>query len=501
MKKIFLAFSALMSISLSAQTVPFDAASSLSVSTDTIFIEPVHTNNPTANSNLWPAPYMQERLLFWIHGLGGSNKSWGALAAATQLGGAPGYPARKVTSINKEYAEYGSLNTAVVDLANQYHLHTVMPPFDTVPRYRHMAIAHSQGGLVARKMDQQFRRGNLDQYFGALITFGTPHKGAKVLNNSNPSGNTNMVGPWLNNGCVAFGHAYLTNLLKTNFWTSILVSSQTLQQLTSQTCNSLENTLLPVLVKDFLKPITHDYRVGADTLANLNANPGNLPTVAVYGVEKRPVLWRTVGSLTIDDTLVSHSLFGNNNDDVWVNTVNAMIADYTSNVHFANSQYDIWISIPLFQNVAYRWWDVRNANKAARDWLRNADRQWERIIGSRYDSIYQDGYICRCVDEASPGLNTSFSLVQNPSDCNAQNPTQICSISNNIVTLPIQKPSDGVVLAESAKGLGSFTKIYNMPQTNHQQMRNSAKTIETFNKIFNNIQQEPDLYPFELPTR
>ena len=120
------------------------------------------------------------RLIYMVHGLGGGENTWAKAAHAIQLG-ALGFPARKAVALRPTYSEF-TLSGAGVDL------HNALVGFDN-----HMApgmdfnhnfiIGSSQGGLVARACDQYEQTIEPERRFDGIVTFGTPHQGARILNN------------------------------------------------------------------------------------------------------------------------------------------------------------------------------------------------------------------------------------------------------------------------------------------------------------------------------
>ena len=90
------------------------------------------------------------------------------------------------------------------------------------------------------------------------------------------------------------------------------------------------------------------------------------------------------------------------------------------------------------------------------NWFNNANSQWETIIGAReYTSTTQDFWTCFCRKQNMFNPNMSIT-VTNPADCALQG----CVVSSHyqVVTInTIYKPSDGVVLNESAMNLPGYS--------------------------------------------
>ena len=132
------------------------------------------------------------------------------------------------------------------------------------------------------------------------------------------------------------------------------------------------------------------------------------------------------------------------------------------------------------------------ADKAAR-WYRDANDSYKQLVGARVMQVNAEGYWCRCRDEYNA---PTWYPVNDPADCFGD---------GDCLTFPIyeyqlvEKPSDGVVLAESAGILNGAVASVLMPSTNHQQMRNSSVTKSVLNRVMNG--QIPGGAFFATPTR
>ncbi|MBI1316419.1 hypothetical protein GC167_06105 [bacterium] len=478
-----------------AQIDPWDGNIVFSLSSGQDSVSPF---TPPAGNGSSPASPTGKRTLYWIHGLGGGVKSWGTLAAATQAGGAPDYAARNVRSVVPVYDQYGSLNTAAISMEWFIDPLASVPSWDSIPRSRHIAIAHSQGGLVARKHAQMAERGALNRQYGGIVAFGTPHRGAVLLNNANPNGSY-PLGQFVQTGCQVMSNAELTNLMRQNFWTDLLVSQSTISEISASACNAFANTLLPLMLKDLNQPITRDYRWGADSLWALNQDTLSIPIAAAYGVEDAPVFWRTMGSFLLNDTTISHNPFGADNDQAAVDAANQMMAHYWGQSEFFKGRYNYWKRrrgfVPFASRNTWKAWDQHQANLRAHEWIRDANDQWERLIGALKDTLYQGEYLCICRPASRALRATRVSRVPTESDCIPINGSETCTTYPYIHPVQIRKPNDGVVLAESAAGLPHFVEPIKMPHTNHQQMRNSSETRRVLNGLFNG-EWNPSSYGF-----
>lgn len=447
-----------------------------------------------------------ERGIIWLHGLRGSEQSWGRVSSATESQidyQVPGYPARKVKSINPDYRslEFQLIEGAAQGLFNLVESSTQTSILDSLPRNNNFIIAHSQGGLMARSMREHTREnpGLYPSQFNGIVTFGTPHNGAVVLNKTKHGG---PLMQWLNAGCYRLGVATITSKISSNWILDVLISQDNIDALTSVSCDVFVDTFLESLVNGFTKPITKDYNYGAQFIDDLNNDlPDSIHKVAFYGVEIEPVLWRTMTSLTVSDTLTSHNPFNMDDDSRFVEVAKQYIIEYHSKQLFYEKQASDWTAagimagilspiglvFPAFGVYSFSVADQKEQSaedfRAAKEWLQNANRSWKKIIGATLMVDSLEGYECICIDQ-SIGSDVT-RIVPTPADCTTQGDESNCFLmgaSYNI--FQIKKPNDGVVLAESAMQFPGAAYIDFMAETNHQQIRNSFQTKLKLNGLF-----------------
>ncbi len=100
-----------------------------------------------------------DRIIFWLHGLGGDNAAFSRVVTATTFNTAnpvPDYPPRRIWSEQLGYEQ----QTYSLDGAASY-IHTKIALADGINnsyglsnKENNFIIAHSQGGLVARATDR-----------------------------------------------------------------------------------------------------------------------------------------------------------------------------------------------------------------------------------------------------------------------------------------------------------------------------------------------------------
>lgn len=295
--------------------------------------------------------------IFWIHGLNGSTESLRVPAQATQFG-TTDFPARKATSWRgptssssnaiQFYSEDGGITPAVGDMENNA---TVLVPASSRTN-RDFIIAHSQGGIVGRewlrKMDQA---PNMYQNFAhGLVTIGTPHGGAQVLNQTRPE-LENKIPSFMEEACKALGKKAVVPLANSNFATQLLISNDMVTKLVNKSCGVIANSIIPLALDNYFKRTTRDFYVGSPFLEGSN-NAGahtqglneytlNVPVVQFYGEEEQPILWKFLSStMSIGHDILNNKQmeFGYDQDDQMEKKVNDMIDEYYAKFVYESHQ-------------------------------------------------------------------------------------------------------------------------------------------------------------------
>ncbi len=272
--------------------------------------------------------------IIWIHGLNGNTNSLRPPAVATEIG-VPhlGFKPRKARSIIgtpssfshkvQFYSEDLGITAATVDLDKYCEVNI---PKKTPRDY---IIAHSQGGIVGREWLRNMENDpkTFDKLAHGIVTFGTPHDGAKIINNCHPKlGNRAPL--FMNEACKALGRAQITPMLNGNFITRILISKNFEDKIISSTCNTISKTVIPLALDNYYKATTADYYVGAPFLKGYKVNNVNyeglsdysskVPVVQFYGIEEQPIMWKflsSTASIGHDDLDFTQRFFAYDKDD------------------------------------------------------------------------------------------------------------------------------------------------------------------------------------------
>ena len=333
-------------------------------------------------------------------------------------------------------------------------------------------IAHSQGGIVSRSTDKMYDDLGMqgDRRFGGIVTFGSPHGGAEILNNKD------QFNPFAVEACKALSEGPEQDGIQHNPVVDFFVPNETFDGIRGKLCNILGNDLAPIMMKDQFQEITEDYKVGAAALAELNGHNSSIPRVALYGTETEPVFYRQVYSLRVK-TPNQFPHFEADSDQELVDNYNKLLNKYKAKYELYKARVEYletqglpcgplkWICCAAFCTI----WDTEYWQKKAKrdkwklgvDWLTSSNNKYKTIIGA-IKTQWVNSYQCNC---------NGFSFPTSQPSC-----PQGCTLSSTGGFWQVtDKPSDGVALAESAMAYPG-AQAAELPGSNHQQMRNDSNT-------------------------
>ncbi|MBK9271717.1 MAG: hypothetical protein IPM48_08955 [Saprospiraceae bacterium] len=459
---------------------------------------------------------LQDRGVFWLHGLGGADDSWADAADATQHGGAPNFAIRgyKVNShtTGLTYSEKSTLLLGAQDVRNYLDRVASTQKAEGVnPKYNFI-VAHSQGGLVSQALmykDFCFDPNISGPSYGGIVTFGSAHNGAMIINHAE------KLKDWLKSGCndltdgpaTEFTNGFVGKLLE------LIVDDEKLpykKVVKEELCDKVINGLTKV--SDILKPITADYGVqyNEGPLSTykecIEDHANEISKVAFYGVEPPENLpWRTLDWMMLQD-VNGVDKFQANSDDTLVSKVAKIKNYYTQKV--LEKEFEIF-ELEFLHDMPCNWWDwiTRPIPCAIYDgkyyktiqekvdymkgvkWFDTADDKWAEIIGSLVIER-KTSYFCECFD-SNTGQD-SYYEIKSPSECiKNPKPGKTCNVNDQYYFEKSYKPSDGIVLAESASEfpganslpVGSASR--EMVNSSHMQMRNDKNTRDKLTLLMN----------------
>ncbi|MBK7429249.1 MAG: hypothetical protein IPI60_20580 [Saprospiraceae bacterium] len=204
------------------------------------------------------------RMLYWVHGLDGDTGSWQSASASVKNGiVSENFPPRKVYN---QLPDYFSFQSSLLNAAVNLELGL---EDDLQPNYNRrdgMIIAHSQGGLVSRRLDMYLSNpiNANERDFGGIITFNTSHQGAQLLNNKlkfldfiDALGTEMAAGP-------------VKEIVTGNIGLILANAVFDLEGLATKISEHFVELYGPTLISNSTPKITDDYNVGAAPLEELN---------------------------------------------------------------------------------------------------------------------------------------------------------------------------------------------------------------------------------------
>jgi hypothetical protein len=493
--------------------------------------------------------------VIWLHGLNGNTDSWNIAAHATQFGYPGIFPARKARSVRgpasssshpvQFYSESSGIVGAARDLENGVPVY-INSSNKTKWDY---IIAHSQGGIVAREWLRQMDQSpaTFQKLANGLVTFGTPHAGAEVINNTRPT-LRNKLPAFFKEACVALGGAVVIPKINDNLLTRMLISNNMQKVLTDEACGLSSNLIIPYALDNYFKSTTNDYFVGAPFLEGTPTSQGlsqyelNVPVVQFFGVELQPVMWRFMSSnLNIGHDYLDNTqkIFGYNQDDQLQIKVQGMINEFDAKAILEDREIEHQRGIinKAKKSIIYLRQAIAAVDKIkiaqenkhayvkAKNWLADANEVYQvELLGDKKTQVVMECHLIEELDCYDPNKNpkgfmppiklimehkyrgtgafcsgpsiadkyTNYKFPGNDGtiwkgNCEG---TQLFLSALKIIHVPLE--NDGIVLVKSAASrikvkTGNSHAITIMPETNHDQMKNSEQTRIALNNLYDGI--------------
>lgn len=482
--------------------------------------------------------------VFFLHGLGGGETTWWQqrdYVFQTYNTETPKIEYLQSTNIansaNVLYNEFSQYNGNMILKNNEYK--------QDYKRDESIVITHSMGGVVARQMDKDISDLNLTREFGALATFGGPHQGAVIIKSLDDGNVEQLIQDYCG---VFFDVALeeldeTIDLEIESFW-GFLVNGK-LKKLERQIMFYAETEIKDYVCDDFkafgfdeLKrsiapPVGDDLHPTDGIIQELNTHTVEIQNVAFYGIETGSTESDDDGYMALREI---YSLVNNINDEtLWgADADEGYIKKYEDLKTYLLSQseyykhtpphsykyrnygclYPIWtcdkdqecidlkgvpsvlatiptIGVQFMECVVPDRISERYQN--AYNTISHFDKQY-RILFGHYEVEYTEtGTIteshCLLYDEDNIVIDEIYDACENLGSDILDDP-ELDHYNTVIVEVPIMEyvgtyfPGDGVVPAYSQKYFPGVKNTSLMLDTNHQQMRNSSKTQDVFNELF-----------------
>lgn len=319
-----------------------------------------------------------------------------------------------------------------------------------------------------------------------------------------------MIEEFANEICTELSAGYFSDLANIPF--NFFGINDKIANLNEVLCTPLTDYGLNLVLGSYDRPITNDYKVGAPALATLNASVSSIPGVAFHGVEENTqedLFYRNVYSLDNDPN--AEDPFDADEDGVLLERSRIILMDFIARRDKHQRDYDrfkrnrrrctlfgvgfgfIARATAVTACISFTTDKMNNAKRKQLAWQRgidyfpNINTNWEVIIGAR-----ERKYECECRSVRCDYGDCDYGEWENDSDAlqlgcprtYRERPDSWieCRKGNSWVT--ILKPSDGVILQESAIGSGIANAERELTGSNHQQMRNDSNTKDALEELF-----------------
>jgi pimeloyl-ACP methyl ester carboxylesterase len=509
-----------------------------------------------------PTSQTPVRAIYWIHGLGGNTGSWSPVKKATDapLAINQGYAPRNVINVipecvgcyncvgcataNLSYGQDVDMANATEDLRDAIEAkYTANVAGQVSVPNNNFIISHSQGGIVSRALDYTLDQYNLlypGQYpkrYNGIVTFGTPHQGAGIVNN------TNAMQQYATVGVQRLLNGYVKKWKAQNPFVTV-VSGSAIDSTFAKVVKNVLEFAFPIVFKTTTAPLAQSYKSGSLFLKD-TLNPHTLASTyhkaTFYGVEDEPVLFKQMHSF-IETPPQNEVAFSASYDDSiynkWIDQVDkhtielmhaenrrnffqnqedvAQITCYASFLLTATCPPCVVASCAVYagaQTNRINWTSAKNAFQDGIDFLNGMNDSYKGFIGS-YEWKLDTTYIYECTkkyqEQGEPvGPNQTqtwfwvydpffFGPYTSPAQCASQGPIDAagtCNVTAGayapscklVLTWKyIENQSDGVVLAKSAANFpGDVYEKQVMMGANHQQLRNHPTTKIALLDLFN----------------
>lgn len=219
--------------------------------------DPYYDPGPGANTSCQLTPGGAN--ITYVHGILATGAAWGNATAGTAPQGGVSGPVRCALQIGNESAPTLTTNGTG---SHAQQASELLSHVQGLSRSRTIFVAHSQGGLISRRVAQT-PWGTDPNHVRAIVTTGTPHRGAPIANTLSPS-------PLLQGAVRAFTAGATGRFSVCKFGDCVLVRSG---------LEALQNGLLSVGVGT---PAMRDLRPGSSAIAEVNnGEEGNLPRFGI----------------------------------------------------------------------------------------------------------------------------------------------------------------------------------------------------------------------------
>ncbi len=402
----------------------------------------------------------EKRTIHFVHGLTGTEASWGNAAAAIDI----------KYDVEAETPSWEGYQTLPLESASNRLEQDLIEHRDADPE-RAFIVAHSMGGLAAREIDRQYAAGEVtsaERKFHGLVTVTTPHGGAQVVNSMRASQ------AFLTFACKSIAAAKFEDLFDENFrlrWLINLTGVDAKVDRVSETlCGPVLDNVVDFLVLDkLINRSAEDIEVNSPFMKRLKRHQVTIPSVNVVATEDAPAFWK----------LATNFMNAPNDNEPFRAREDSDLEKFAKENErkYAQKRDHHATRKNYYRRVWPINWGKSRAHDAAKRgyakgvvFFKSANNLWLSNIGAVRNEQIVDYYQCNC----SNGRVFDTDAVYK---CASQRGCSATAVVNE-VRVHIEA-SDGLV-RESAQKAWNAENIYSIHNNNHLQVRNSPEIGEFF---------------------
>ncbi len=490
-----------------AQTNPMlQPVKSIGKNIDTTLIHTVVEDTTLASSQSAPSG-PGDRFIYWVHGLGGSESSWVMAASATQTGviknGVTIFPPRKAENITQIKYDESVSSFPVAEFSLHEIIHGKRQGISQATRLGDFIIAHSQGGLVSRYLDKDLNTTNTGNYyrdFGGLVTFGTPHGGAAIINSAQNNVNP-PIAKFFEDACNAMTIGPIDEGLGNKWYVKLFKLNKLADEFRQTMCENV-GVFGNTFARLYTGNLGVEYKTNASAILSLKTYTTPTPSVCFYGIKpKEGLAFDILYSYTIQEAN-NYPHFEAQKSTLDAKTeANNTMNDYKTKadqVHMFRDWKIVYFPLP---GIVY-FWNYKalyyNQYMQGVNFIKNADERWQDIIGARivsYTTVYEtecvnpNDLIANDATSNSPYLRNKYKIADD--NTNSETPENPCVFPEvpvyitRLVKNVTYKESDGIVLAESASAFTGAAFKRRLYDSNHEQMKNDENTRKALTDVYN----------------
>ncbi|WP_026629253.1 hypothetical protein [Dyadobacter alkalitolerans] len=380
----------------------------------------------------------------WVHGLGGN---------ASSLEGVDNFffGERRIIAPNRwSYTTGTGIHNMAIDVDNRTGGGT---------RTGRIGIGHSLGGTAIRQVSLW------GSSWRGVVTMGSPLRGAQISTSASNGTNTSFVE---NGRQRMMAGPSVGSAVSPPIWPNLGLEFSFIQPLATLYSNTIAGWGNSLLMNSFglTGQTATDLMPGSSYQNSTASQTSGVPKILIWGSENYPILWKIIGTYAIGDSETNG-----------INLASDVASLYNAAAN--GEEFQSWANLPMHGFHQWR----KGKWEEGRNWMNtDSNEGWRNVIGASYTeyvSWYETVVTCD-----SYQWQACYASSPPPGYCDDYCTDQV--FHSYVVYHDL--PSDGVVIAESAKNIGGSWQGYHKeaPGINHGEFKNAGRVQPILNWVFDN---------------